>query len=626
MCGIAGAINYNLNLHQLSCDLFHRGPDEQTFFTENGLQFHHHRLAIQDIAAGRQPMHFENYTIIYNGEIYNHMELRRQFKLTCKTNSDTETILHLYDKLGMSCWQHMDGMFAIALYNNKTNKLLLMRDRAGKKPLYYYFDKKQLLFASELNSIRQQIELEVNENNIYEYLHLGFIDKASTPYKKVKEVEAGCFLTINVNTLEIQKGQWWNIRSVYQRNCKDDINTAINKVDALLHSAIKDRVEASDLEVGSFLSGGIDSGIVTAIASKYKNSLKTFTVSFEGAYNEAPLAKLVAEKYKTQHTEISLSFDNLKNDLEKILVNYGEPFADDSAIPSFYVSKEAKKHLTVILNGDGGDEMFGGYRRYVPFAKYDFFATPNIFRNTAQGISNLLPMPENKINIYNYIYRLLKLTSSKNPINYLSATTDVFTGFEEHFKENRTLPEGFSNDVMEVINSKLSGLQKIMLLDFEHILPNVLLKKMDIATMANSLEGRSPMLSKYVLEYAPTLPDEFKIKGSTTKYILRKLAEKYLPADLINQPKRGFEIPLKNWVENDLKEVIFDYLLPSKAFARNFISSEFLQNLIQGKAKVPAEKRAKMLWSLFVLEVWYQKVAIKSNKVATGNLHHITRF
>ncbi len=175
-----------------------------------------------------------------------------------------------------------------------------------------------------------------------------------------------------------------------------------------------------------------------------------------------------------------------------------------------------------------------------------------------------------------------------------------------------------------MINSKLSGLQKIMLLDFEHLLPNVLLKKMDIATMANSLEGRSPMLSKYILEYAPTLPDQFKIKGSATKYILRKLAEKYLPPELINQPKRGFEIPLKKWVENDLKELIFDYLLPANAFTRNFVNPEFINALIQGKAKVPAEKRAKMLWSLFVLEVWYQKVAtIKTNKVATGNLYHI---
>ncbi|MFN2458531.1 MAG: asparagine synthase (glutamine-hydrolyzing) [Chitinophagaceae bacterium] len=625
MCGIAGSINHNLNIDQLSCDLFHRGPDEQTFFSEERIQFYHHRLAIQDIAAGRQPMHFSNYTIIYNGEIYNHMELRRQFKLTCKTNSDTETILHLYDKIGMECWQHMDGMFAAALFNSKNKELLLIRDRAGKKPLYYYFDRKQLLFASELNSLRQQMDLDINENNIYEYLHLGFIDKVSTPYKNVREVQPGCFLKINVNTLETEQGQWWSIRSYYNQICKDDFNTAVNTIDEFLHKAIKDRVEASDLEVGSFLSGGIDSGIVTAIASKYKSSLKTFTVSFEGAYNEAPLAKLVAEKYETQHTEISLSFDNLKNDLGKILINYGEPFADDSAIPSYYVSKEAKKHLTVILNGDGGDEMFGGYRRYVPFAKYDFFSTPSFFRAAAGFTCSLLPMPKDKMSSYNYGYRLLKLAASKNPINYLSATTDVFTGFEEYFQDNKALPANFTKDVQEVLNSKLSGLKKIMLLDFEHILPNVLLKKMDIATMANSLEGRSPMLSKYILEYAPSLSDQYKIKGSTPKYILRKLAERYLPLELINQPKRGFEIPLKNWVENDLREMIFDYLLPSDAFVRSFVNSKFINNLIENRAKVPAEKRAKMLWSLFVLEVWYQKVAtIKTKKVATGNLYHFT--
>ncbi len=624
MCGIAGSINYNINIERLSCDLFHRGPDEQTFFTENGMQLHHHRLAIQDIVAGRQPMHLADLTIIYNGEIYNHMQLRKQFHLACKTNSDTETILHLYDKIGMDCWQHMDGMFAIALFNKQNSELLLVRDRAGKKPLYYYFDGKQFLFASELNSIRQQLNLQVDENNIYEYLHLGFIDKAATPYLKVREVQPGCFLKINANTLTIENGQWWSIRSYYNQTCKDDFNTAVNTVDAFLNTAIKDRVEASDLEVGSFLSGGIDSGIVTAIAAKYKSNLRTFTVSFEGAYNEAPLAQLVAKKYNTQHTEISLSFNNLKNDLEKILINYGEPFADDSAIPSYYVSKEAKKHLTVILNGDGGDEMFGGYRRYVPFAKYDFFSTPSFIREAAGFTSGLLPMPKNKMSGYNYAYRLLKLAASKNPINYLSATTDVFTGFEEYFQNNKALPANFSKDVQEVLNSKLSGLKKIMLLDFEHILSNVLLKKMDIATMANSLEGRSPMLSKYILEYAPSLSDQYKIKGSTTKYILRKLAERYLPLELINQPKRGFEIPLKSWVENDLREIIFDYLLPANAYVRNFVNSDFINNLIQQKAKVPAEKRAKMLWSLFVLEVWYQKAArLKTNSVEVRDIHHI---
>jgi asparagine synthase (glutamine-hydrolysing) len=570
-------------------------------------------------------MHFGPYTIIYNGEIYNHQSLRRQHALKCITNSDTETILHLYNKLGMDCWEQMDGMFAAAIYNDDSKELLLIRDRAGKKPLYYYSDSKTFVFASELNSIRQQLHLDVNTEHIYEYLHLGFIDRSSTPYHKVKELEPGCFLKINSSTLETKGGNWWNIGKFYQQNSIDSIDTATQKIDQYLHVAIKDRVEASDLEVGSFLSGGIDSGIVTAIAASYKSKLRTFTVSFDGAYNEAPLAASVSKKFETDHTEIALSFGELKNDLEKILVNYGEPFSDDSAIPSYYVSREAKKHLTVILNGDGGDEMFGGYRRYVPFAKYDFFNTPRILRNTASVISNLLPLPADKMNTYNYLYRLLKLSAFRNPVNYLSATTDVFTGFEEYFSNSRVLPINFQKDVESVMNSDLSGLRKIMLLDFEHILPNVLLKKMDIATMANSLEGRSPFLSKYILEYAPTIPDSFKIKGSTTKYILRRLAAKYLPAELLNQPKRGFEIPLRKWVENDLKEIIFDYLVPANSYVKSLISADFINTLLSGKAKVPAEKRAKMLWTLFVLEVWYQKAArLKTHQVESRHLHHIS--
>jgi asparagine synthase (glutamine-hydrolysing) len=358
MCGIAGSINFSLNIPRLTKDLFHRGPDEQTTYTDDNVILHHHRLSILDIAGGKQPKHYEQFTIIFNGEIYNHRDLRKKFNLNCITNSDTETILHLYAKLGPSFLNEMDGMFALVIYDKKERQLFIARDRAGKKPLYYYSGNKSFVFCSELNSLRNQLPLQLNEKHLQQYVRMGYFYKTSTPYQNVSELPAGSYAYVSLATTEVKVTKWWNIADYYSTKSNDDFETALNKIDTSLHSAVKNRVESSDLEVGSFLSGGIDSGIVSAIAKQYNATLKTFTVSFEGEYNEAPLAKLVADRYQTKHEEIKISFNNLVNDVEKILSNYGEPFFDSSAIPSYYVSEAAKKHLTVILNGDGGDELF----------------------------------------------------------------------------------------------------------------------------------------------------------------------------------------------------------------------------------------------------------------------------
>ena len=606
MCGIAGSINYRLNIPQLTSDLFHRGPDEQTTFEEGSVQLHHHRLAILDIAGGRQPMHHGHLTIIFNGEIYNHTDVRKKLNLTGHTNSDTETILLAYEK-GSECLQEFDGMFAFVIYDRNKNELFLARDRAGKKPLYYYYDNAAFVFASELNALRKQVKPEINELHLQQYLRMGYFYKSSTPYKNISELPAGSYATINISKPEVKVSKWWNIHSFYNRNSADSFETALQTTDDLLHTAVKRRVESSDLEVGSFLSGGIDSGLVSAIAKSYNSTLKTFTVSFEGEYDEAPLAKLVADRYQTKHHEIHISYDNLKSDVENILSNYGEPFFDSSAIPSYYVSREAKKYLTVILNGDGGDELFGGYRRYVPFAGYDFFNPGWLVKNTASIFHSILPTPHNKKSNYNYLYRLANFARKKSLSTYLSATIDSFEGYEKNIAESNGVLKSIKSDFDLINHSSLTGLQKIMNLDFDNLLAGDLLVKMDIATMAHSLEGRSPLLSKELLEYIPSLPDKYKIKGKQTKYLLRKLAEKYLPAELINQPKRGFEIPLKKWVDNELKGVIESYVLSNNAYSNHFVSSSFIHDLWKRKINAGDEKRAKMLWTLFALEVWYKK-------------------
>lgn len=608
MCGIAGSINHKLDIPRLTADMYHRGPDEQTTYTNGDIILHHHRLAILDIAGGRQPMQHGPYTIIYNGEIYNHQEVRKKHGLECQTSSDTETILLAYEKLGPACLNDFDGMFALCIYDQQKQELFLARDRAGKKPLYYFSDGRSLVFASELKAIRNQLPLAVNEDHIRQYLRMGYFYKSSTPYQHVHELPAGSYATVAVQQPEVKIAKWWDIHSFYLQRSGDSFETALTSIDAILHEAVKNRVESSDLEVGSFLSGGIDSGLVTAIAKQYNPSLKTFTVSFDGEYDEAPLAKMVAERYKTDHYEIKIRFDNLVNDVETILGNYGEPFFDSSAIPSYYVSQAAKKHLTVILNGDGGDEIFAGYRRYVPFAKFDFFKAGGFTRSSAGLLHAIMPVSNNKKSKYNFAYRLVDLARKNKLGVYLSSTIDSFEGFEKFFTGNDHYLNAVREDFEEMNASKLSGLQKIMNLDFDNILAGNLLVKMDIATMAHSLEGRSPLLCKKILEYVPGINDSYKIKGTQTKYILRKLAEQYLPAELINQPKRGFEIPLKKWIDNELKDLIAGYLFSAGAYSGNFIDPRFVKNLWDRKIKTGDEKRAKMLWTLFALEVWYKKI------------------
>ncbi len=608
MCGIAGSIHFPLNITQLTRDLWHRGPDEQNTFETGSLQLHHHRLAILDIAGGQQPMEYGPFTIIFNGEIYNHRDIRKKYNFNCNTNSDTETILHAYEKLGAACLHDFDGMFALVIYDSKKQELFLARDRAGKKPLYYFTDGKKFLFASELNALQGQLPVVIDEDHIRQYLRMGYFYKSSTPYKNVFELPAGSYAYVSLQKPGVKVSKYWDIHQFYKKQATDDFQTASEKIDSILHEAVKNRVESSDLEVGSFLSGGIDSGLVTAIAKQYNSALKTFTVSFDGEYNEAPLAKLVADRYKTDHHEIKISFGNLVNDIEKILSNYGEPFFDSSAIPSYYVSQAAKKHLTVILNGDGGDEIFAGYRRHVPFAKYDFFKAGSFTRGMASFLHALMPPSNNKKSKYNYFYRLADLARKNNLGIYLSSTIDSFDGFEKFLEGGDSCLGQVKNDFEEMNLSGLSGLQKIMNLDFDNILAGNLLVKMDIATMAHSLEGRSPLLCKGLLEYVPSINDSFKIKGTQTKYILRKLAEKYLPSELINQPKRGFEIPLKKWIDGELKDLIASYIFSPDAYSNNFIAPGFIKELWDKKVKTGDEKRAKMIWTLFALEVWHKKV------------------
>jgi asparagine synthase (glutamine-hydrolysing) len=597
MCGIAGIVNFeSYSLNNIKKSLFHRGPDSQNIFIHNNIALIHTRLAVQDISHGKQPVHCENFSIVFNGEIYNHLQLRSEYlkESVFKTQSDTETLLQLYIKYKNKMFDMLDGMFAFAILDKDANKIILARDRIGKKPLYIYKNDSSLIFASELNSIKAAVkDLTINEDAISAYLRTGFFFKQYTPYNSIEEVEAGCVYTIDVDSLVFDKNRFFDLKKYYLKQGSQTLQESIDALECILDRSVKDRLLSSDIEVGAFLSGGIDSGLIVAMASKYQTNLKTFTVKFDGAYDESSLARLVSQKYGTEHHEIEIKFD-VKNDIEKILLNYGEPFMDSSAVPSYYVSQEAKKHVSVILNGDGADELFGGYRRYVPAANNLLTLAGYL-----KPLLKILPASHDKKSLYNYFYRLLTMSNKTGLDYYLSSTSDVFEGLYE-FSDNYILKQ---MDKLLLSNSELSNLSEMLLHDSEILLFSDLLVKMDIATMSHSLEGRSPFLSKYMLEFAPTLPDNQKVKGGTTKVILRELAKKYLPLELINQPKRGFEVPLKKWVDVDLKEHIYDRLTLN-SYSSSFIDQNFIRKLLDRKIVTSDEKRAKMIWSMYCLEVW----------------------
>ncbi|TDX00046.1 asparagine synthase (glutamine-hydrolyzing) [Dinghuibacter silviterrae] len=611
MCGIFGTIHFQAPQPGVVLSaLAHRGPDEQNHLAGERVSLYHTRLAIQDLTpSGRQPMQHNGVYITFNGEIYNHWELRKKYGLSSASRSDTMTLLLLYEALGTAMFETIDGMFALAIHDTANGKLLLARDRAGKKPLYLWSRGRSLAFSSELNALKDVVRPSLDEASIADYLYLGYHFRAATPYREIEELEAGTFLEVDLDTLDRKKVRWFDIADAYSRPLDLTPEEALAGLDERLHLAVQRRIDSSDLEVGSFLSGGIDSGLVTAIASAYTKDLKTFTVKMPGAYDESVLAQSVAEKYGTRHTTIEISFDGLRDDFTRIVSNYGEPFFDSSAIPSYYVSQEARKHITVVLNGDGADELFGGYRRYMPFRYYDFFGRKGPVSWFARTAGNLLPPGHRKQDVYTYVYRLLKFAGYKELTDiYGGATTDLFTGYKNEFETPPRL-QGLTELLDRVSRLPVSSLSKILIADFDTILFSDLLVKMDIATMAHSLEGRSPFLSKELLEFAPTLKDGYKIRGRRSKVLLRSLAGRYLPEALIDQPKRGFEIPLKDWMNGVLGEMTEDYLFGSAgALYPTLIRKSFVTDVFKRKVNLSEERRAKMLYALLCLEVWYKRV------------------
>jgi len=624
MCGVTGIFsagsditNQIEDLERMSDSLSHRGPDDQGSWIDakNGIALSHRRLSIIDLSLeGRQPMvsNCGRYVISLNGEIYNFLELRSELEdleVQFRGKSDTEVFLSAISQWGVSiAIQKSIGMFAFALWDHYKKQIILARDRSGKKPLYYILNKNKIYFASEIKALKniRDIHFQIDYNSIYQYLTFGYIPAPKTIYKNISEVQAGHYLAVDKN-LNLKTTLYWSIDWGKKRSVS--FSDAVEQADHLLNEAVKIRLR-SDVPLGCFLSGGIDSGLLTAIASKQMNKkLKTFTVSFsDDVFDESPLAKLVSQRYETDHHIIKLSPD-IENIIPKVVKAYDEPFADASTIPSFCVSAEASAHLKVVLNGEGADELFGGYRRHfaIKFFKQLKAGLETIPERYWIKLLHTLPAPRSFRSKYAFAHRFLRGVV-KNPFKrYIAWCVDGFDEYEK-FELYKNFPE--HNSSVDFLSERFSMMENLhpvdsfMAIDFLLNMHDDMLVKMDIATMAHGLEGRNPFLDQRIIEWAASLPPEIKLKGKNTKPILRELSKRYLPAPLVNTPKRGFEIPLIRWLREDLFQMVHDICLSPNGILMDLFSKKYVTDLLFEKHDMDPDRWSKRVWTIFMLAMW----------------------
>jgi asparagine synthase (glutamine-hydrolysing) len=573
MCGIAGFFSSKqlyskLDLENMTGCLKHRGPDAEGFYMDNLVGLGHRRLSILDLSInGNQPMfsHSKRYVMVYNGEIYNYAEianelklLKGESKLNFISSSDSEVILEAFAHWGTDFVEKLNGMFAIAIYDTQEKELFLFRDRIGIKPLYYYLDNNDLVFSSELKSILTipKIPRQLNKESIAQFFHLGFIPAPNSIYHSIYKLEAGSFIKISEKGIDHQK--YWSVKSCIQKDVIDNEKKAIVLLSDLTMSSVQYQLK-SDVPFGVFLSGGIDSSLVTAQASNLSNvKVNTFSIGFdENRYNESDYAKAIAKYLGTNHHEFIVRYSDAINLIDDLFDVYSEPFADSSAIPTMLVSKLAKQYVTVTLSGEGGDELFFGYGSYKWANRLD-----NIFLRTArQPISKLLHSFSNK---YKRASKLFEFSSNQNlnshifsQEQYLFSSAEVKNLLEEPYKDYTS---AIYSAAALSDKRKLRPNEKQALFDIEYYLPDDLLTKVDRASMRFSLETRVPYLDHRIVEFALNLSPDLKYRKGVTKYLLKEILFQYVPESYFNRPKQGFAIPLEKWLKNELSFLIHDYL------------------------------------------------------------------
>jgi asparagine synthase (glutamine-hydrolysing) len=569
MCGIAGFYSINQkftesNLQNMTTALSHRGPDADGFFYTGVCGLGHRRLSVIDLSeAANQPMFTpdERYAMVYNGEVYNFKELRKQIDTPLRTNSDSEVILELFAKMNIRSVYWLNGIFALAIYDQFEKALYLFRDRVGIKPLYYYYDEENFAFASEIKSLLElpQIAKNLDKSAVADFLHLGYIPAPKSIYQNIYKMPAGSWLKISPQGL-VQDQYWSLAEKVHDTATQKKIGIWNREAEAkqqlkkVLLSAVNYQL-VSDVPLGVFLSGGIDSSLVTALATQESdNQVNTFSIGFkENKFNESEYARAIAKHLQTNHHELMVSTEEAKALIPQLIDIYDEPFADSSAIPTLLVSKLARQHVTVALGGDGGDELFLGYGMYQWAER---LAKP-FWQTVRKPVAGTLRML--KGNKYQKARSLFNYSKKQDLASHIFSQ-------EQHLFSKKEIANLLINQTGQSkygflpVKRNLNAMEAQALFDLQYYLQDDLLVKVDRASMRFALEARVPLLDHRVIEFAINLAPELKYKNKTSKYLLKQVLYDYAPAKLFDRPKQGFAIPLIDWLKTDLKYLIDDYL------------------------------------------------------------------
>ena len=627
MCGIAGALDLGAGpavldtVDPMTACLFHRGPDEDGIYQDERVALGSRRLSIVDIAGSTQPIANEDETVwvVFNGQIYNYVELRADLEKrhTFRTQGDTETLVHLYEEHGPDFVKLLRGMFVFAIWDTRTRSLLLGRDRFGKKPLYYTRPTSggtgKLQFASEIKALLDHghIDTTLDPTAIYQYLCFGFVPHPRTAYQEIAAVPPAHWLQIDADGRQTLQRYWQLPPGGTFTGTRQD---ALDQIRTVFDESVRIRLR-SDVPVGVFLSGGIDSGLVTASAARASVApLQSFCIGFaDQRFDERPLARLVAQQYGTRHTEVVVDLDaevSRPEDLLTRLVSmYDQPYADSSAIPSMVVAREARKHLKVVMTGDGGDETFAGYRRYSAALLAEWMTST--LGPVGAAAARMAPAPRQRRGPVAFALRLLEGMALPPRERYIR-WSGLFTDADAADLCQPEFLRGVQEQARAVVDARIEaciagGIREpaalMMAADATHVLPDDFLVKMDIATMANSLEARSPFIDHQLVELAVSLPDRLRASAFQTKPLLRELARERLPAALVNAPKRGFEVPMASWLRNELRGLLQDALLAPDARSRAIVRPDAVRQLM---VEHMSERRdhAMRLWALLNLEWW----------------------
>jgi asparagine synthase (glutamine-hydrolysing) len=611
MCGIAGIVSlegkpvFEQELRNMCSAIAHRGPDDEGFYFQTGVGLGMRRLSIIDLDSGRQPVSNEDGTVwvVFNGEIYNFQELRQQLKgrgHVFSTHGDTETIVHLYEEYGNHCVDHLRGMFAFALWDERHKRLLVARDRLGIKPLYYAEIGGRILFASELKSILQLPEVGRSFNwsavsHLFSFL--------STPPTEaivdgVHKLEPGHLLTASPGGTPVIE-RYWELS--FEPDYGKEEDYFVEHVRGLLEESVRLHM-VSDVPLGAFLSGGIDSSSIVATAARLTDApLKTFSIGFsEPDYNELEYARVVAKRFRTEHHELTLGPDSLDR-LEDLAWHLDEPFGDSSAIPTFMVSKLAAQSVKVVLSGDGGDELFAGYDKYlVEKRERGYTPLPALIRTVLGTIGRTMPDGMRGRN-------LLRHMSLAGAERYLDACTlfrrdDMKKLFRPDVFKLLAPYEPWRAKAAYMESGERHWLSNLQGLDVNNYLPLDILTKVDRMSMAHSIETRVPLLDHKLVEFAATIPPEMNLRGGTTKYVLKRAMKGILPERIINRPKKGFAVPLGYWFRGKLGSYVRDLLLGESARRRGFFNAPYIEDLVAQHER--GRNLDLQLWTLISFELW----------------------